>query len=60
MEAPEILITKDPVRWIANSVYICIPSYLLLCVEIIPEDHVSVTVMSDGKVRITFIKERQK
>jgi antitoxin component of MazEF toxin-antitoxin module len=60
MDTIEILKTKEQVRRIANSIYICIPSYLVRSREIIPGDPVSVTVMSDGTLRITFIKEVQK
>jgi antitoxin component of MazEF toxin-antitoxin module len=60
MEKSEILRTKEQVRKIANSIYICIPSYLVRSREIIPGDPVSVRVMSDGSLNIEFEKEVEK
>ena len=57
METIEILQSKEQVRKIANSIYICIPRYLVRSRKIIPGDPVSVTVMSDGSLKIVFEKE---
>ena len=56
----EILRTKEQVRQIANSTYVCIPRYLVRSNGIRPGDPVSVRVMSDGSLNIEFEKEVEK
>lgn len=56
MDIIPILNSKEQVRKIANSIYICIPSYLVRSRKITPGDPVGVTVMSDGSLKIVFQK----
>ena len=53
----EILKTREQVRSIGNSIYICIPRYLVRSRKIVPGDPVDITVMSDGTLRVTFERE---
>ena len=52
----EILRSKEQVRKIANSFYVCVPRSLVRSRKLVPGDPVSVSVMSDGSVRMVFEK----
>lgn len=54
METIEILTSKEQVRKIANSIYICLPKYLVRSRKIMPGNPVNVTVMSDGTLKVVF------
>ncbi len=52
----EIVNMREHVRLVANSFYICVPRFLVRSNGIIPGDPVNVTVMSDGTLKIEFMK----
>ena len=59
-EIIEVVNSKEQIRSIGNSVYICIPRYLVRSKKITPGDPVSISVLSDGTIKIIFDKEVKK